>query len=213
VNLQDTLVVLDTCVLMPPRLSDVLMDMRAEQLFSAHWTADIDQEYLRNMHGALGFSEAAVRRRLGAMKKRCPEWEVVPTAASLARVPTKVDAKDRHVAAAALTLRQYADEDNEDGIQHAVYLVTDNARHFAKREMTAEGVTVLKAGAFLDAVHAANPAQAEKAVLRSINDLANPPYTPAELLAALQAHGAKQLVAALGAKWAVKPRKRLPAKP
>jgi hypothetical protein len=49
VNRDTTLVVLDTCVQLRLRLSDVLMDMRAENLFSAHWTQNIDEEFLRNM--------------------------------------------------------------------------------------------------------------------------------------------------------------------
>ena len=207
-KLADTLVVLDTCVLMPLRLSDVLMDLRAERLFSTHWTAEIDEEYLRNMQAAFGFSEGATLKRLGAMKKRCPEWAVIPAVAALALVPDKVDVKDRHVAAAALTLRQYADEDNEEGTLSTVYLVTDNTRHFAKQDMAVQGVTVLKAGAFLDVIHAAQPVQAEQAVLKAVKDLTDPPYSRAELLAALRRHGANQLVDALATKWGVMPARR-----
>ena len=47
-NLRDTFVILDTCVLLKLRLSDVLMDLRAEKLFSAHWTEDVDDEFLQN---------------------------------------------------------------------------------------------------------------------------------------------------------------------
>lgn len=132
-NVDDTLVVLDTCVLMPLRLSDVLMDLRGERLFAAHWTAEIDKEYLRNMQGAFGFSETATLKRLGAMKKRCPEWEVSATATALALVPDKVDAKDRHVAAAALTLRQYADHDEENGIRYTVCGGTGRHRSQGRR--------------------------------------------------------------------------------
>jgi hypothetical protein len=211
VNLQDTLVVLDTCVLMPPRLSDVLMDMRAARLFSAHWTKEIDDEYLRNMQGAFQFTEAAARRRLSAMKAYCPEWEVAPTADATQRVPEKVDAKDRHVAAAALTLRQYADEDSEDeesADSYDVYLVTSNTRHFAKKNMAALGVAVVKPGEFLDAVHAAAPSEAEQAVLKAVKDLGNPPYIREQMLAALQGHGSKTMVQELAKKWTVKPGKR-----
>lgn len=211
-NLQDTLVVLDTCVLMPPRLSDVLMDMRAGQLFSAHWTKAIDEEYLRNMPGALKFTEERARSRLSAMKAYCPEWEVVPTADAMQLVPAKVDANDRHVAAAALTLRQYADEDDEDETSYDVYLVTANTRHFAKKDMATLGVSVVKPGEFLDAVHAADPSAAEQAVLKAVKDLGKPPYTREQLLAALQEHGSKTLVHELAKKWTVKPAKR-PAKP
>jgi hypothetical protein len=73
------------------------------------------------------------------------------------------------------------------------------------RSVAALGVTVLKAGAFLDAVYAAQPAQAEQAVLNAIRDLTDPPYTRGELLAALETHGTRTLVDALAKKWKVVP--------
>lgn len=44
-NQCDTLVVLDTCVLLKQRVADVMMHLRAEGLFSAHWTESIDIEF------------------------------------------------------------------------------------------------------------------------------------------------------------------------
>lgn len=199
---ETTLVVLDTCVLMPLRLSDVLMDLRLEQVFSLHWTAEIEAEYLKNMQKAFGFPQAAVQGRLRAMRRRCPEWEVFVSAKALARVPSKVDAKDRHIAAAALDLRLFVEEES-DKTTYDVFLVTDNVRHFAKAEMGKLGVKVTKAGAFLDAVYEEHPAQTESAVRRAVSDLKQPPYTPAELLAALKRHGAQQLVKGLAARWGV----------
>ncbi|HEY1395887.1 hypothetical protein [Roseateles sp.] len=63
-NHSDTLVVLDTCVQLRLRLSDVLMDMRAERLFSAHWTESIDDEFLRNMVKVYGLDRAKAAGRL-----------------------------------------------------------------------------------------------------------------------------------------------------
>jgi hypothetical protein len=40
--------VLDANVLLPPRLSDVLFDLCLEGLFSARWSIDIENEFLRN---------------------------------------------------------------------------------------------------------------------------------------------------------------------
>lgn len=69
-NFLDTFVILDTCVLLKQRVSDVLMDLRSEKVFSAHWTENIDEEFLRNMQEVYDLSETR------AMKARCPEWEV-----------------------------------------------------------------------------------------------------------------------------------------
>ena len=136
-NLRDTLVVLDTCVLLKARVSDVIMDLRAEGLFSAHWTENIDEEFLRNMQLAFKVSEAGAHRRLTAIKARCPEWEVFMTSADFSAVPKQVDQKDRHVAAAAIALRHAADKDREDEADQSydVILVTDNVKDFAKKQM------------------------------------------------------------------------------
>ncbi|MHA6892883.1 hypothetical protein ACQUJT_02200 [Ralstonia pseudosolanacearum] len=73
-DLNDTFVVLDTCVLLMPRVSDVLMDLHAEKLFSAHWTVNIDDEFLRNLQKVYGIPLNQAQNRLRAMKARCPEW-------------------------------------------------------------------------------------------------------------------------------------------
>lgn len=91
------------------------------------------------------------------------------------------------------------------------FLVTDNVRHFAKGEMGKLGVRVVKAGAFLDTVYGEHPAETERAVQRAISDLTAPPYTPAELLAALEGHGARQMVEGLAARWSIVPAKRAAA--
>ncbi|MFD2425599.1 hypothetical protein ACFSUI_26125 [Ralstonia solanacearum] len=111
------------------RVSDVLMDMRAERLFSAHWTENIDDEFLRNMQEAYSIPPAKAQNRLRAMKARCPEWEVPMSTVDFARVPEKVDRKDRHVAAAALALRHAVDKDAEEdelGQTYSVILVSEN---------------------------------------------------------------------------------------
>ncbi|MBI3155424.1 MAG: PIN domain-containing protein [Burkholderiales bacterium] len=211
-KLAATLVVLDTCVLMPPRLSDVLMDLRGEELFSLHWTTAIEVEYLRNMQTAFGFPQEAVRGRLRAMRGRCPEWEVHVSPAARAKVPAKVDPEDGHVAAAALTLRHYVDEER-DPAAYQVFLVTDNVRHFARGEMGKLGVEVMKAGAFLDRVYGEHPEETGRAVQRAVSDLSRAPYTEGELLAALEAHGARKLVEGLTTRLGVTTVRRAGGRP
>ena len=196
-TLHDTLVVLDTCVLLKPRISDVIMDMRAEKLFSAHWTTEIDHEFMRNMVEQFGVPRKHALNRLNAYKSRCPEWQVLVTNFARRAVPTRVDEKDRHVAAAALTLRIAADKESAgdpDAGPYRVLLVTDNLRDFAVDQMAALGISVMTGGAFLDAVYAENPAAARRAVQQAVSDLRNPPYTVQELLAALAKQGARVLV-------------------
>ena len=43
-----TLAILDACVLLPSRLSDVLFDLMLEGLYFAYWTSGVEAEFLRN---------------------------------------------------------------------------------------------------------------------------------------------------------------------
>lgn len=194
-NVGNTLVVLDTCVQLKLRLSDVLMDMRAEHLFSAHWTEAIDDEFLRNLVRVHGVDALKAQRRLQAMKARCPEWEVTLTSADFEAVPAAVDEKDRHVAAAALALRHAADKDaEEDGAAYDVILLTDNVKDFAEKEMPALGVRVLRPGQLLDEAAESSPDAVTRAVMRAASELKRPPYTVVELLAVLKKERARRLV-------------------
>lgn len=206
-NLKDTLVLLDTCVLLKPRVSDVIMDLRAEGVFSAHWTENIDAEFLRNMHKVYEVPLQKAQNRLRAMKARCPEWEVPMSSVDFEAVPGQVDPKDRHVAAAALALRHAADKDteaDEPGQEYEVILVTDNVQDLARGPMKTLGVRVMQAGAFLDAAYKAAPQATTRAVQQAAKDLKKPPYTVAELLHVLHGEGAKTLVSRMSKALGIK---------
>lgn len=65
----------------------------------------------------------------------------------------------------------------------------------------------LSPGAFVDALHAADPERAQRALTRTLADLNNPPYTAAELLAPLSLHGASASVRSLSKARGVAPAK------
>lgn len=213
-NFLDTFVILDTCVLLKQRVSDVLMDLRSEKVFSAYWTENIDEEFLRNMQEVYELSETRALNRLRAMKARCPEWEVFMTSVDFSAVPEEVDPKDRHVAAAALALRHAVDQDAQDdepGQTYDVILVTDNIKDLAKKQMAKLGVRVMRSGAFLNDVYKAEPDAATRAVLQAAKDLKKPPYTVPELLYALREQGAKTLAAQMAKVLGVTPVAKEPA--
>jgi hypothetical protein len=192
-------------------MSDVFMDPRAEQVFSAHWSENIDTEFLRNMQEVYQLSEARAQNRLRAMKARCPEWEVHMSSTAFSTVPEQVDAKDRHVAAAAIALRHAIDEDIEDdepGQTYDVIIVTDNVKDLAKKQMAELGVRVLRPGAFLDEAYGAEPVATTRAVLRAAKDLTKPPYTVGELLHALSEQGARKLATQMAIELGINPTKR-----
>jgi hypothetical protein len=203
----DTLVVLDTCALLPPRLSDVLFDLALEGLYLPYWTAEIEAEFLRNFQVATGAAspDGGVRRLRafrGAARMRHEVFGHMDPSA-LARVPTMIDEKDVHVASAALTLARAADPSIDK-----VFLVTANLNDLPPVGLSALGVAILSPGAFIDALHAAAPARVETALGNTIADLKDPPYTAAELLGALALHGAVATVKALSKAWGVTPERK-----
>ena len=121
---------------------------------------------------------------------------------AIARVPAAVDKKDVHVASAALMLARSA----EAGVDK-VFLVTANLEDLPPGELAIQGVVTLSPGAFVDALHAADPERVQGALTRTLADLKNPPYTQAELLAALSLHGASATVESLSKAWGVAPAK------
>ncbi|MBW8833161.1 MAG: hypothetical protein JF606_28035, partial [Burkholderiales bacterium] len=183
----DTLVVLDTCALLPPRLSDVLFDLALEGLYLPHWTAEIEAEFLRTFQTATGAASAdGGARRLRAFRgAACMRHEVFghmdPVA--LDQVPASIDEKDVHVASVALMLARAADLSIDK-----VLLVTANLDDLSPAALSGLGVAVLSPGAFIDALHGAAPVRVERALANTITDLKDPPYTTANLLGALALH-------------------------
>lgn len=189
----DTLVILDACVLLPSRLSDVLFDLMLEGLYFAYWTGDVEAEFLRNWpHVHPDASKSGVGR-LKAFQRACNNGHLITGydgADFMSRVPTRVHESDRHLIAAALVLINGLD-DEDDPPLCKVMIVSDNTRHLAVVDSRKLGIEVIKAGAFLDRLFGVAPRRTIQAISRSLHDLQKPPYSRADLAAALRLHGAK----------------------
>lgn len=191
--------------MLKPRTADVIMDIRAQGVMSVHWTEKIDGEFLRNATRVFGINAISAGRRLMAMKRRCPEWEVPLSALHFSKIPKQVDPKDRHVAAAALSLRHNV---GEDDAPFDVLLVTDNTKDFASEMMATLGVRVITSGEFLDEAFGAEPDSVERAIDQAVRDLKTPPYTLEELLFALRKQGAHKLANGIARTRGVTPRRK-----
>jgi len=188
----NTLVILDACVLLPSRLSDVLFDLMLEGFFFAYWTADVEAEFLRNWPQVHPGAASSGPRRLKAFQHATRDGHLITGHEAplfRARVPVRVHPNDRHLVAAAMVLRHGLNEEN-DPVRHKVMIVSNNTRHLATSETRQLGIDVSKAGAFLDRLYQLAPARARQALAKSLVDLKNPPYSRAELVAALRLHGA-----------------------
>ncbi|MBP1203164.1 hypothetical protein JOD97_001178 [Duganella sp. 1411] len=206
---------LDANVLLPPRLSDVLFDLCLEGLFWARWSADIEAEFLRNwprvVAGAtidMSSQQAAgetvkAQRRLDSYKRAVRGHEIIGHGAPsvLARVPAAVDVGDKHVAAAALVLRDLALQDNPDD---KVFIVSSNVKHLAVADMKRLGILVVAPGKFIDSLTRADAARVGSALDRCVKSLKNPLYTRARLLESLQLHGARATARQFASAWGVR---------
>jgi hypothetical protein len=188
-----TLVILDTCVLLPSRLSDVLFDLMLDGLYFAYWTKDVEVEFLRNWPQVHPGASKSGAQRLKAFQRATNNGHLITgheNAAFMSHVPALVHRNDRHLIAAALVLINGLDEEDHPA-QHKVMIVSDNTKHLAARDTRQLGIEVIKDGAFLDRLFDTAPARTCMAIARSLSDLKKPPYSKAELVAALSLHGAK----------------------
>jgi len=191
---------LDTCALLPPRLSDILFDLALARLYFPHWTKQIEKEFLRNWPQVVGMpadSVALAEHRLDCFRGATRGmYEIADYRPYYAKVPARVDKKDRHVVAAALALRAHCEEGER------AYLVSSNLRHLAPPECEKLGLIVLSPGAFIDELNASSPDDVERAVRKSIKDLLNPPITEGDLLDCLRLHAATRTADRLAVLWA-----------
>lgn len=186
----DTLVILDTCVLLPSRLADVLFDLMLEGFYFAYWTGDVEAEFLRNWPLVHPDASKSGARRLKAFQRACNNGHLITGydgADFMSRVPARVHQNDRHLIAAALVLINGIDD---DPAAHKVMIVSDNTRHLAVADSRKLGIEVIKAGALLDRLFGLAPLRTIQAIAKSVNDLQKPPYSRTDLAAALRLHGA-----------------------
>jgi len=189
----NTLVILDTCVLLPSRLSDVLFDLMLEGLYFAYWTGDVGAEFLRNWPHVHPDASKSDAKRLKAFQRATNNGHLITGydgTAFMDYAPARVHDNDRHLIAAALVMVNGLDEEDDPAL-HKVMIVSDNTKHLAVTDTRKLGVEVIKAGAFVDRLFDAAPARVSQAITKSLSDLTKPPYTVAELVAALRLHGAK----------------------
>ncbi len=197
----NTLAILDTCVLLPSRLSDILFDLMLEDLYFTYWTGDVEAEFLRNWPQVHPDASKSGAKRLKAFQRATNNGHLITgydDNAFMSRVPARVHDNDRHLIAAALVLVNGLGEENDPTL-HKVMIVSDNTKHLAVTDTRTLGVEVVKAGVFLDSLFTAAPQRTSQALAKSLSDLKKPPYSKAELVAALRLHGAKATAAGLDA--------------
>jgi predicted nucleic acid-binding protein len=132
-----SIVLADANILYSRTLRDYVLYAADEGAIEIHWSQDILDEMSRNLQENLGFSREDTTRLTELMNDYIEYALIDVERADLATVEhVEIDAKDRHVLAAAIS----ADAD---------ILLTENTKHFPRDWMTDHGIELMDAGELL----------------------------------------------------------------
>jgi predicted nucleic acid-binding protein len=131
-------VVLDACVLLPMPLADTLLRMAENpRLYIPKWSDQIMNEVSRNLVAKFNKTEEQARRRETALLQAFPSaWVDSGYRELITAMPEEVDAKDRHVLAAAVRC-------------NCDLIVTYNKKHFPQSALDKFSLSIKGPSAFL----------------------------------------------------------------
>lgn len=173
-------VLLDTCVLYPATLCDLLLRVAETGVFRPHWSQDILDELTRNLAMLPRVGPAGAERRVAAMTNAFAEASVAGYEPMIAGMTC--DPKDRHVLAAAAY----------SGCQ---LIVTFNLRDFPAESLTPHHLGVVGPDDFLLDQLDLYPALVLRALLTQSTDSRRPRLTPLGLLGSLERCGVPRFAA------------------
>lgn len=176
-------VVYDACVLYPAPLRDLLMWLATTDLFRARWTADIHDEWTRNVLKKQPDLAAKLGRTQELMDQAAPDC-LVTGYRDLIPALTLPDPDDRHVLAAAIVAR-------------ANLIVTFNLRDFPTESLRPYGIEAKHPEEFVACQFDLDASRVLTAVQRHRQSLRNLPKTVDEYLDTLLAQRLPQTVAEL----------------
>jgi len=168
-------VVLDTCVLYPFSLCDLLLRLADRELYDPYWSDRILDELARNLLDA-GLTTAQVTWRVDQMRRAFPEATVPADAVARLEPAMTNDPKDRHVLAAAVA-------------SPADAIVTFNLDDFPIDSCDAHDVEPLHPDAFLIALYEIDPVTVDAEVTAQAGALTRPPVSRPELIQMLAVAG------------------------
>ena len=176
--------ILDANVLFPADLRNTFMYLALADAFSARWTAQIHEEWIRNvLKTRPELTRAALERTRQLMDKHALDaivedyqW-LIPTL----QLP---DADDRYVLAAAIHAQ-------------AEVIVTWNLKDFPAHSLNPFGIEALNPDQFLLSIWSSRRVQILDGLRTQRASLKNPPQTAAQFLESLQRQNLTRFVEAL----------------
>lgn len=103
-------VVLNACVLYPAAQRDLFMWLAAGGAIRAHWTSQIHDEWIRNVERDYGVTYTELEK-VARLMDRAAGDALISRYSQHEELFPRTDAKDRHVAAAAVAARKRAGAD------------------------------------------------------------------------------------------------------
>ena len=176
-------VVLDACVLYPAAQRDLFMWLATEGVIRAHWTNEIHDEWMRNVERDYGVAHS-VLERVRKLMDRAAGDALIGRYRQHERLFPKTDAKDRHVAAAAMAARK------RSGV--VVTIITWNQKDFDRTELTQAGLVAETPDVFLSRLFADSPEDVVAAFIRMRDNLRTPTKTTRECADTLAVQGLKK---------------------
>ncbi len=184
-------VVYDACVLYPAPLRDFLMRLALTDLYRARWTNMIHDEWIRNVARDYAIARS-VLTRVRKLMDRAAGDALIGRYRRHERLFPKTEAKDRHVAAAAVAARKHSGAE-------IVTIITWNLADFDQHELTQAGLAVENPDACLCRLLADLPTDTVIAFTRMRDNLRNPAKTTRECANTLAAQGLKKFARRISA--------------
>lgn len=170
--------VLDACVLYPQLVRDVLLRLAHAGLFSARWSASIEDEWTRNLLQARPELSPAIARTVALMRDALPDC-LVEGYETLVEGLDLPDPGDRHVLAAAIA-------------GHADAIVTYNLKHFPQEVLAAHQIEAQHPDEFIMNKLELHEFAALGAIKEMRASWKNPARSAEELVKALELRGLPQ---------------------
>lgn len=163
IELTQLTVLLDACVLYPAPLRSYLMYLANTGLFRARWSADIHDEWIRNVLAKRpDLTREQLERVRQLMDAHVPD-ALISGYEPLIPTLNLPDADDRHVLAAAIT-------------SHVDEIVTFNTKDFPANKLDPFGICAVHPDDFLCAMYELSPAACLKAAQQHRASLKKPPF-------------------------------------
>lgn len=171
--------VLDACVLFPAPLRDLLMSLAVEGMYGARWTAQIHDEWIRNLVAKRPDLDRQKLERTASLMNKAVEDSLVENYQCLIPTLDLPDPDDRHVLAAAI-------------VGHADAIVTFNLKDFPEPRLSQHSIEVLHPDDFLIAQYDLDQIRMLRVIKACRIKLKSPPKSAEDYLETLELQGLPQ---------------------